>query len=43
MNFPIRPRRNRRTSAIRNLVRETILSPADFILPVFLHEDALDT
>jgi porphobilinogen synthase len=43
MNFPIRPRRNRRTSAIRNLVRETVLSPADFILPVFLHEDAEDT
>jgi porphobilinogen synthase len=43
MNFPIRPRRNRRTPAIRNLVRETLLSPADFILPVFLHEDAEDT
>jgi len=43
MNFPIRPRRNRRTPAIRNLVRETTLSPADFILPVFLHEDAEDT
>jgi len=43
MNFPIRPRRNRRTPAIRNLVRETALSPADFVLPVFLHEDAEDT
>jgi porphobilinogen synthase len=43
MNFPIRPRRNRRTPAIRNLVRETTLSPADFVLPVFLHEDAEDT
>ena len=43
MNFPIRPRRNRRTPAIRNLVRETTLSPADFILPLFLHEDAEDT
>jgi porphobilinogen synthase len=42
MNFPIRPRRNRRTPAIRNLVRETTLSPADFVLPVFLHEDAED-
>ena len=43
MNFPIRPRRNRRTPAIRNLVRETSLSPNDFILPLFLHEDAEDT
>lgn len=43
MNLPIRPRRNRRTAAIRSLVRETVLSPADFILPVFFHEDAEDT
>jgi len=39
----IRPRRNRRTPAIRSMVRETSLSPADFILPMFLHEDAEDT
>jgi porphobilinogen synthase len=39
----IRPRRNRRTPAIRSLVRETLLSPADLILPMFLHEDAADT
>ncbi len=38
-----RPRRNRRTPAIRSMVRETTLSPADFILPVFFHEDADDT
>jgi porphobilinogen synthase len=37
-----RPRRNRRTSAIRRMVRETMLSPADFILPMFFHEDPLD-
>ncbi|MDB6080466.1 MAG: Porphobilinogen synthase [Akkermansiaceae bacterium] len=43
MNLPIRPRRNRRTPAIRALVRENVLTPADFILPVFLHEDATDT
>ena len=36
MNLPIRPRRNRRTPAIRSLVRETVLTPADFILPLFL-------
>jgi len=39
----IRPRRNRRTPAIRSMVRETSLSPADFILPLFLHEDEVDT
>jgi porphobilinogen synthase len=39
----IRPRRNRRTPAIRSMVAETSLSPADFILPLFLHEDAVDT
>ncbi len=38
-----RPRRNRRTAAIRRLVRETTLSPSDFILPMFLHEEAVDT
>ncbi len=38
-----RPRRNRRTSAIRAMVRETSLSPADFILPLFFHEDVSDT
>ncbi len=39
----IRPRRNRRTPAIRSMVRETTLTPADFILPLFLHEDDGDT
>ncbi len=39
----IRPRRNRRTTAIRSMVRETTLCAADFILPLFLHEDAHDT
>jgi porphobilinogen synthase len=38
-----RPRRNRRTPAIRSLVRETTLTPVDFILPMFFHEDAEDT
>ncbi len=39
----LRPRRNRRTPAIRAMIRETTLSPADFILPMFLHEDPQDT
>ena len=38
----IRPRRNRRTPAIRAMVRECSLTPADFILPLFLHEDPED-
>jgi porphobilinogen synthase len=42
MNLPIRPRRNRRTAAIRSMVRETSLSATDFILPLFFHEDAED-
>jgi porphobilinogen synthase len=39
----IRPRRNRRTPAIRSMVRENSLSPADFILPLFFHEDSEDS
>lgn len=38
MNLPIRPRRNRRTTAIRALVRETVLSPSDFVQPLFVQE-----
>ena len=34
----IRPRRNRTTPAIRAMVRETILTPADLILPLFLQD-----
>ena len=33
-----RPRRLRRTSAIRNLIRETNLSRHDFVLPLFVSE-----
>ncbi|AKT35911.1 delta-aminolevulinic acid dehydratase [Chondromyces crocatus] len=37
--FPTkRPRRLRRTPAIRALVRETTLTPTDLILPLFFHE-----
>ena len=34
----LRPRRLRRTAALRNLVRETNLSAHDFILPLFVNE-----
>jgi len=33
-----RPRRLRRTAALRDLVRETSLGPQDFILPLFVNE-----
>ena len=38
MNLIIRPRRLRRTEAIREMVRENHLMPADFIYPLFIHE-----
>ena len=37
-NLLIRPRRNRRTEAIRSLIRETSLDPAHFVLPLFVCE-----
>ena len=38
----IRGRRNRRSTAIRGLVRENRVLVEDLILPVFFHEDAAD-
>ena len=38
MNSIIRPRRLRRTEAIREMVRENHLKAADFIYPLFIHE-----
>ncbi len=35
----IRPRRNRKSEAVRNLVRETQVTTNDFIYPLFLLED----
>src|SRR5881275_2811624 len=38
-SFPqYRPRRLRRTTALRNLVRETHLAPAQLVLPVFVRD-----
>jgi len=39
MNLIIRPRRLRRTEAIRKMVRENHLNPEDFIYPLFIHEE----
>lgn len=38
VEIPIRPRRNRKSAGVRALVRETLLSPGDFVLPLFLHD-----
>ena len=43
MAFPHhRPRRLRSTAAVRALVRENTLRPADFVLPVFIREGATE-
>jgi len=42
VEIPIRPRRNRKSAGIRALVRETLLSPSDFVLPLFVHEKEVD-
>jgi porphobilinogen synthase len=38
-DLPSRPRRNRRSPAIRDAIRESWLSPSHLILPIFVHED----
>jgi porphobilinogen synthase len=43
MNLPIRPRRNRKSPAVRDLVRETELAPGHLIYPLFIQEGAADT
>jgi len=39
MDQSSRPRRNRRSEAIRRGIRETFLGPEHFILPIFVHEE----
>lgn len=34
-----RPRRNRKSPAVRNMVRENIVTPANFIYPLFIHDE----
>lgn len=43
MHLPIRPRRNRKTAAIRDLIRETNLVPHDLIYPLFVQEGEENT
>ena len=40
MELTYRPRRLRRTQALRSMVRENVLQPSDFIYPLFVHEGA---
>lgn len=35
-----RPRRNRKSEAVRAMVRENFVAPCHFIYPLFIHEDA---
>lgn len=37
-NLPSRPRRNRRSETTRRAISETHISPANLILPVFVHD-----
>lgn len=43
MNLPIRPRRNRKSAAMRALMRETELSAAHLIYPMFVQEGEENT
>lgn len=40
--LPQRPRRNRRSATVRSAFSETSMSPANFILPVFVHDGTED-
>ena len=35
-----RPRRNRKSAGVRAMVRETFLTPANLMQPIFIHEDS---
>lgn len=37
-DMPSRPRRNRRTRTIREAISEVRMSPANIILPLFVHD-----
>ncbi len=42
LDLAARPRRNRKSSSIRNLIRETCLLPGDLIYPLFIHNKDRD-
>ena len=35
-----RPRRNRKSENVRKMVRETIVTPSNFIYPLFIHDES---
>eukprot|EP01083_Nonionella_stella_P138560 421609_1 len=35
----VRPRRNRKSAAVRSMVRENIVTPSNFIYPLFIHDE----
>lgn len=37
-----RPRRNRKSEAMRSMVRENVVRPSNFIYPLFIHEEVRD-
>jgi hypothetical protein len=37
-----RPRRNRKSAGVRAMVRENVVTPSNFIYPLFIHDDAVD-
>lgn len=39
-DLPSRPRRNRRSETFRSAIRESFISPANIILPIFVHEES---
>jgi porphobilinogen synthase len=43
LNLPIRPRRNRQSAAVRDLVRETDVTAAHLIYPLFIQEGEENT
>ncbi len=42
LSLPARPRRNRKSAAVRDLVRETEIGPGHLILPLFLQEGTVN-
>ena len=38
-----RPRRNRKSAAVRSMVRECMVTPSNFIYPLFIHDEDFNT
>ncbi len=42
LDLPSRPRRNRKSTSVRNLTRETLLAVGDLVYPLFIHTKNTD-